>query len=314
MAFTLTNSNYGGQVEEQIYLITGVGNEVVSKGAAKLYTGIGGKFSLPVMSATADPIDDFVSGSPTSDTVTTSYLERSMTVLPGTLYEEFLPASFLGTLWEKFESHGDLTNLELNTQILSAILDLHADGIGAQISKLFWQGDILLAAHNPLNIHDGIITRAKLDANVIKPTPAGNITAEGFMTILAAVREAIPEKFEDDPDFVLHVNTTDYRVMNAGNLKLKEAFYGVFGMGLEDMYQMKKIKHFASMPRHHIIGAKTTNDNKSNLRQAVWVDPKSESVRVDRVANNSNKWFIRMDVKMDANYRIPTELVLYTPV
>jgi hypothetical protein len=313
MSLTLANTNYNGEVLENLYLVTGVGNEVVAKGAAKVITDIPVKIALPRLSQTSDPIGDYQTGAPAGNTATTTYAERELVVEPMTVYEEFTPKTFQG-IWKLWQSIGDFTNLELNQQLLTAILDIFKSGIGTQMSKLFWQGDKLLGANNALNKFNGIITRAKLDANVIKPTPAGNITDQNFMDILAAVWAAIPDKFVDDPDFVIHVNTTDWKTMQAGNTKLKEQFVGVFGMNMETMYNTKKIKHFQGLTRHHIVGARVTNGEDSNLNLGVYIDPESENVLVNRVANNSPLWFLRLDYEADANYRIPEELVLYTPV
>jgi hypothetical protein len=313
MALTLSNTNYNGEVLENLYLVTGVGNEVVTKGAAKVITDISTKKALPRLSQTADPIGDYQAGVPAGVTATTTYAERELEVEPMTVYETFLPTTF-HNIWQIWKSVGDFTNLELNAQLLNAILEVYKPGIGTQMSKLFWQGDKNLGANNPLNKFNGVITRGILDANVIKPTPAGNITDQNFMDILSACWSAIPDKFIDDPNFVLHVNTTDWKTMQSGNTKLKQAFVGVFGMSMEDMYQMKRIKHFQGLTRHHIVGAKVTNGEDSNLNLGVWVDPDSESVVVDKVANNSREWFLRLDFKADANYRCSEELVLYTPV
>jgi hypothetical protein len=312
MALTLSNSNYNGEVLDNLYLVTGVGNEVIAKGAAKLHTDIAYKLALPRLSQTADPIGDYVAAAPVAVTATTTYAERELVVAPMTVYEKFVPNTFRA-IWKQWQSVGDFTNMELNAQLLNAILEVYKPGIGTQMSKLFWQGDNSLGAGNALNKFDGIITRAIADANVIKPTPAGIITSANFMDILAACWAAIPDKYIDDPDYVLHINTTDYKTMMAGNTALKQAFVGVFGQSLEDMYQTKKIKHFQGLPRHHIVGAKTTNDESSNLHLGVWVDPDMESVVVDKEANNSREWFLRLDYLADANYSVSEELLLYTP-
>jgi len=313
MALTLANTNYNGEVLDNLYAVLGVGNEVAAKGAVKVYTNVAKKLSLPRISQTSDPIGDYQADVPAGQTATTTYAERTLDPQPGTVYEEFIPRAFL-PIWDKFKSAGDFTNLELNSELMNALLDLHKNGIGTQMAKLFWQGDTTLAAGNAMNKFNGIVTRAKADANVIKPTPAGNITAANFPDILAAVWAAIPDKYIDDPDFVLHVNTTDYKTMMAGNVALKEAFVGVFGQSLETMYQTNKIKHFQGMPRHHIVGAKVTNGDDSNLCMGVWVDPEGETPKVAPVSNNGRNWFIRIDLMADANYRCAEELVLYTPI
>ena len=312
MSLTLANTNYNGEVLEHLYLVVGVGNEVMQKGAAKLHADISTKKALPRLSQTDDPIGDYAPGSPEAETATTTYAERELIVEPSTVYETFLPKTF-HDVWKKWQSAGDFTNLELNSELMNSIIDLYRNGIGRQMAKLFWQGDKTLAAGNAMNKFNGIITRAKLDANVIKPTPAGNITESNFMDILAACWAAIPDQFIDDPDFVLHVNTTDWKTMQAGNTKLKQEFVGVFGMSMETMYQEKRIKHFQGLTRHHVVGAKVTAGEDSNLNLGVWVDPDSEVPLVDRVSNNSPQRFLRFDFKADANYRIAEELLLYTP-
>lgn len=312
MALTLSNSNYNGEVLENLFLLLGVGNEVAAKGAAKVYTDVAYKLALPKLSQTANPIGDYVAAAPSSVTATTTYAERELVVEKMTVYETFVPTTF-HELWKKWQSIGDFTNLELNAELLNAVLDLYANGIGIQMSKLFWQGDKTLGAANAMNKFNGIITRAIADGNVIKPTPAGNITSSNFMDILAAVWNAIPDHLIDDADFVLHINTTDWKTMQTANTEMKQAFVGVFGMNIETMYQTKKIKHFQGLTRHHIVGAKATNDDKSNLCMGVWVSPEDESVIVDKVANNSREHFLRLDFKADANYKEPSEIVLYEP-
>lgn len=307
MALTLSNSNYNGESLEQLYLVVGVGNEVIEKGAATLHSDVSTKKALPRLSQTDDPIGDYVSGSPTSDTATTTYAERELVVEKMTVYEEFDPTTF-HDLWKTWKSVGDFTNLELNSKLLKAVLNRYKNGIGRQMSRLFFQGDKTLGAGQALNKFNGIITRAIADGNVIKPTPGGNITTGNFASILASVWAAIPDHFLDDPNYIINVNTTDWKTMQEGNTALKDAFVGVFGMSLETMYNQKKIQHFQGITRHHILASK-----RENLNLGVWVAPDSESVRVDYVANNSRQWFLRLDFKADANYSNASDLVLYEP-
>ena len=312
MALTLSNSNYDGEALEQLYTVLSTGNEVGRKGAATVLPGIAKKKSIPKLSRSTRPIGTYTSGSPTSDTVTTTYAERSIEPKNMMVYEEFIPEEFFD-VWKAFQSAGDFTNLELNTTLLMAILELYEDGIGEHLSELYFQGDTG-SATPALAYFNGIITRAAADANVVKPTPVGNITAGNFFDILSAVWNAIPAKFIDDPDFKLMVNTTDYKLMQSANTSLKKDFVGVFGQSLENMYQTNRIEHFSGMPQHHILGAKVSaSEARSNLFLGVWVDPMNENVRVDRVANNSDEWFLRINLRADANYREASEIVLYEP-
>lgn len=312
MALTLSNSNYDGEVLENLYTVLSVGNEIGRKGAATPLTRVSKKKSLPKLSRTSRPIGTYTAGAPSSDTVTTTYSERSLEPKDMMVYEEFIPSQF-DDVWQAFQSVGDFTNLELNTRLMMAILELYEDGIGEHMSELFFNGDT--GSGTPeLAYFDGIVTRAIADANVINPTPAGNITGSNFFDILAATWQAIPDKFIDDPDYTLMLNTTDYKLMMAANTELKRDFVGVFGQSLETMYQTNKIKHFTGMPQNYILGAKVAaSEARSNLFLSTWVPPEDENVRVDRVSNASDTWFLRINLKADANYREASEIVLYEP-
>jgi len=309
MPLTLGNSNYGGEVEEKIYLEIGLGNEVAKENIATVLTDVSGKHSLPKMSSTELPIGVFVAGAPSAETVTTTYAERDITMAPATVYFEFNPDNWHGSIWKLWESKGDFTNLEINTQIMSAVLDLLKNKIGQHYSLLAFQGNTDLADGTKMNYIDGWVTRAIADASVIKPTPAGNITSNNFATILAATWSAIPSHLLKDPDFTLKVSTNTWKIFQTANLSLKEAYMGVLGMGLGDIaFLNSKIIPFDSMPDNYIFGSKS-----ENLYAGFWVSPDSESLRIDRVANNSREWFLRMDMKLDVNYVSSKEIVLYEP-
>lgn len=313
MALTLSNSNYNGETLEMLYTVTGVGNEVVRKGATTLLTKVAKKKSLPKLSQSNRPIGTYTDGAPSSDTVTTTYAERSLDPKKMTVYEEFTPTDFLEGIWEEFQSQGDFTNLELNSRLVQAIIELYEDGIGEHMSELFFQGDTG-SATAALAYFNGIITRAIPDANVINPPPLGNISAGSFFDILKATWNAIPNKFLEDPDFALYVNTSDWKLMQTANVELRKDFVGVFGQSLETMFQTNKIKHFSGMPQHYILGAKVTaSPAKSNLFTSVWFPFDDESMIIDKVLPNSREWFFRLDFTADANYREASEIVLYEP-
>lgn len=312
MALTLSNTNYDGEVLEQIYAVMGIGNEVGRKGAATVIPDISLKKSLPKLSRTNRPFGTYTAGAPTADTVTTSYAERTLEPADMMLYEEFIPNEF-HDVWKAFQSVGDFTNLELNKKLMMAILELYEDGMGEHMSELFWSADT--GSGTPtLAYFNGLVTRGMADPNVINPTPLGAITGANFFEILSATWNAIPNKLLEDPDFALHMNTTDYKLMQTANTELRKDFVGVFGQSLESMYQNNKIKHFSGFPQNYILGGKAVaSEAKTNMFLGVWVPHEMENVRVDRVSNASDTWFVRINAKADANYREASEIVLYEP-
>lgn len=309
----VNNSNYNGDFLSFLYLVLFVGNQVIEKGVARVLTGIAKKRALPKLSQTENPLGDYTSGVPASETVTTTYAEEELDPREMTLYEEMLPEDFLD-VWEKWQPVGDFTNLRHNPEFLADVIELYYNNAGTQLSKLFFQGDTSLAAGNPLNKFDGIITRAKADPTVVDVTPAGAITKANVVDRVEEVWNAIDDKFLEDPDYLIMMNTTDFKLLQQFNNDAKKTTVGVLNEDIQNLFLNKRIVHFSGMPKDHILGAKGMADNDlSNLFFGFYVALEDENPRMDYKDNAGRLMFIRMDLKADANYRVGSELVLYQP-
>jgi hypothetical protein len=307
------NSNYNGDFLSFLYQVFFVGNQVIEKGTARVLTGIAQKRALPKLSQTEDPLGDYTSGVPTSETVTTTYAERELEPEKMTLYEEFLPEDFQD-VWEKWQPVGDFTNLMHNAEFMADVIELYMNNGGTQLSKLFWQGDTTLGAGNALNKFNGIITRAIADPNVIDVTPAGNITQTNVIDILSAVWQATPDKFMDDPNYKIHMNTTNFKMLQLANVDAKKTTTGVLTTDVERLFLEKRIEHYSGFPANYMLGARSMADNdSSNLFFGFYVQYDNENPRINYKDNAGRLMFVRVDLKADANYREASELVLYQP-
>jgi hypothetical protein len=310
----VSNSNYNGDFLEFLYGVLFVGNQVIEKGSARVLTGIAKTRALPKVSQTESPFGDYTSGAPGSDTVTTTYAERELDPQKMTLYEEFLPEDWQD-VWEKWQPIGDFTNLMMNPAFMADVIELYMNNGGTQLSKLFWQGDTTLGAANALNKFNGIITRAIADASVVDVTPAGNITKSNVVDIVEAVWAAIDDKYIDDPDYMIHMSTTNFKMLQQFNNDAKKTTVGVLSEDIQDLFLNKRIVHYSGFPSNYVLGAKGMADSDvSNLFFGFYVEFTNENPRINYVANAGRNMFIRYDIKADANYREATELVLYQPV
>lgn len=308
------NSEFNGTFLEFLYLVFDIGNQAVEKGIVRVLTGIAKKKALPKLSQTADPLGDYTTGVPAAETVTTTYAEESLEPQAMTLYEEFLPEDMLD-VWEKWQPVGDFTNLRQNPEFLADVIELYNNGAGTQLSKLFFQGDDSLGAGNPLNKFDGVITRAKADPNVIDVTPAGAITKANVIARVEEVWAACPDKFFDDQDWTIDMNTTDFKLLQQANNDAKKTTVGVLSQAVQDLFLNKRIIHFSGMPKDHILGAKgMANSDQSNLYMGYHVELEDENPRINFKENAGRLMFVRLDLKADANYRVGEEIVLYAPI
>lgn len=307
----VVNSNYNGDLLAFLYQVVSVGNQVLAKGAANFLTDIAKKRALPKLSMTDDPLGDYTTGVPAAATVTTSYSERELEPQPMMLYEEFLPEDFLD-VWEKWQPVGSFTDLRLNPEFLSDVISLYENKIGTQLSKLFWQGDTTLGAGNPLNKFNGIITRAAADPNVIDVPNVGVITKANVVDIVAAVWNAIPNKFLEDTMFKINMNTTDYKLLQQANNDAKKTTVGVLDEQIRNLFLNHRIEHFEGLPKNSIVGARAmVGDNTSNLWMGFYTAIDAENPRINYKDNAGKLYFVRWDLKADANYREGSEIVLY---
>ena len=305
------NSNYNGDFLGFLYLVMSVGNQSVDKGAARVLTGIAKKRALPKLSSTDNPLGDYTSGVPAADTVTTTYSENELEPKPMTLYEEFLPEDYQD-VWDKWQPVGDFTNLMQNPEVIADVLEIYQNKMGTQLSSLFWQGDTTLLANDPLNKFDGIITRAAADPSVIDVTNIGVITKTNVADVIADVWAAIPEEFFENPDYIIHMNTTDYRLLQEFNNDAKKTTVGVIYEQIRNLFLNHRIQHYSGLPKNSVVGALTRPDSdESNLFLGYYVDADAENPRINYKDNAGRNMFVRLDLKADANYREGSEIVLY---
>lgn len=314
MAWTLTNTNYNGDVANNVYKDLAEGNEVIAKGCAYLAAGVSDKIALPVMDQTTRPFGAYVSSPLTAnETVTTDWAERTLTVADLMIYEEFDPNDFTA-LWDKWKSVGPFSQIRQNPEFIRDVLALTAPNAGAHLSELFFAGDT--ASGTPkLALMDGIIKIATADAGVVDVTPAGAITSVNVFTILQAVIDAIPDKDYLNEDYKILMSIADFRILQRANSALKQANDALLDDTFKDMLESKRIIPFVGMPKDRIIATKATNTEDSNLWFGFWFDENAEAdnLRIDRIANNSDDFFMKLNIKVGAQYRKSENVILYLP-
>lgn len=308
MAVTITNTNFNGDVVADLYRIFGTGFEVIEKNSARVETGIRDKRALPAIRTADNPVGAFEQ-TPTGETADTDYNERELDMKQGMLYEIIDPIVW-HRIWRQFASVGTtFTQIATNPAVLRAVFELYQNAVGRQFSSLFWQGDIT----GNSDLIDGIITRAAADAAVIDVANQGVIVEGNVIDVVEAVWTAIPNQFFEDPNYSIHMNTADYKLLQIANQTAADSTSGYLNNEIKNLFLNHRIKHYAGLPKNSIVAAKGTTGVDSNLVFGFYATPDSElgAPIIDKVANNSRDTFVRVDFKLDANYREGSEIVLY---
>lgn len=316
MADTFVSTNYNGDLNDFVYKVMGLGAQTAEKGGYHLIPDVAMKEELDFVETTEDPFTDYVEDTPSTGETATTMKKRELAPDKFTVWGKISPAAWL-PIWRKYRSMGTLTQLTANPQFLMDVFDLVKNASARQLDKLFWQGDKAAGAASPLRFFDGIIKKieADSDSNVIFVTPAGNIVQANVVSILQAVYAAIPNKFFDDPDFRIMMNTGDYKLLQYFNNDVKKTTVGVLDENIGRLFLEKRIEHFNNLPASHIVGAKTSAAENSNFVLGMYASLDSEmmGLKVEK-KELSNITRYRFDGMADAQYRFGGDIVYYKPV
>jgi len=260
MAVTVTSTNYNGTLDQYLYKVMGLGAETARKGGYFLKAGVNYKDQLDKLIATDDPFTDYTDDTPSTGESAVTKTKRELNPAKFTVWGSITPSAWL-PVWRKYRAMGTLTELSANPQFLADVFELVAESAQRQLDKLFWQGDTAAGAASPLRFFDGIIKKieADSDTDVNFVTPAGAITQANVVDILEAVWKAIPDKFFEDADYKIHMNTGDFKLLQLYNNDAKKTTVGVMDETISRLFLEKRIVNFTNLPASRIVAAKTMN-------------------------------------------------------
>ena len=319
MALTI-NSIFAGDYAKAIYKDLAIGNEVITGnkysdgGIAYLELDVPDKRELRYASQTARPFGEWKQSPVTGDiTVSTTIDKRELDLEKVMIYEEFVPSDY-DLEWEDLRSVGSQTEHMLNPNVFREILTLLVPNAGAHISELFFEGD--KAGSGGLEYMNGIFTKAVADANTLKATSIGAITTGNAVNAFTNVIDKIPSKDYLNDAYKILCSMDDFRILQRVNTQTKQTSDGVLNDTMKNLLEEKKIVPFVGLGKNHIIATKTGESPDSNLHLAFWFDEMREmqDIRVGRVAENSELWFMRINLKLDANYKKSDNVIIYNGI
>lgn len=316
MAVTLTSTNYNGELDQYLYKVMGLGSQTAEKGGYYLKPGVNYKDQLDKLIADEDPMTDYTDDTPSAGESAVAKSKRDLSPQKFTVWGSITPSVWL-PVWRKYQAQGTLTQLSANPQFLQDVFDLVSNTAKRQLDKLFWQGDVAAGGASPLRFFDGIIKKieADSDTDVTFVTPAGAIVKANVVAILEAVYDAIPDKFFDDPDFRIMMNTGDFKLLQYFNNDAKKTTAGVLDESIRRLFLEKRIEHFTNLPASHIVAAKTMNAPSSNFVLGMWASLQDEimGMKIEK-KDLSNITRYRFDGMADCQYRYGGDIVYYKPV
>ena len=316
MAITFGSTNYNGDLNDFLYKVMGLGAETAQKGGYHLIPDVAMKEELDYLETDEDPFTDYTDDTPTLNEQNTVMTKRELSPSKFTVWGSITPSVWL-PIWRKYRSQGTLTQLSANPQFLADVFELVRNASARQLDKLFWQGDTTAGAGSPLRFFDGIIKKLTTDSdgNVIFVPAAGAITQANVVARLQDMYSATPDKYLEDPDFKIMMNTGDFKLLQFFNNDAKKTTVGVLEQNIQRLFLEQRIVNLTNLPASHMVGVKTSNAESSNLVLGMYASLESETMGMKIEKKElSNITRYRFDGMADAQYRYGGDIVFYKPV
>jgi len=302
MAIILKNSNYNGEVLEQILVLASTGNELVEKGLIRIEPDVTDKFSIPriktgkmLRKRVEQPTDSDGKGD-------FEYSEVTLTPQEFMAFTTFNPKSF-EKIWRKWQPKGNLVFSELPPEAQNVLLAEMAKTIKFELGDHMING---VFGDSDTELFNGIVTRIMSNNSRIVVDPTGLTTMLGK---LKAVKAAIPLAMRSNPGLRIVMSTADFDQYDEELTQQpnKGADYTTMNV---PSYKGIKIESLANWPSGLIIATICGMDNTTNMWGATSLVDDSNVIQIDKLTNSGERYFFKMLMKMDTNVAFGEECIV----
>lgn len=302
MAVQIINTNYSGEVLEQLLTLASTGNEIVEKGLVHVEPGISDTFSIPRLKATTMlqkrkemPTDSDSKGD-------FKYSERILDPKPFMAFTTFNPRSF-EKIWRKWQPKGNLVFAELPPEGQNALLAELAKQVKFELGGHFINGEYAENGDNKL--FNGFVFRMVNDGDKISVTS----TATTVIGRLCDLYDKIPDSMIDNPDLRIIMSTADARAYNKE--LIAQTYKGVDYTDISpDRFMGLKIERLSQWPKSLFVATITGMDLNSNLYVGVNLADDPDVIQIDKLTNAGERYFFKILMKADTQIAFGEEVIL----
>lgn len=301
MAINIQNTNYSGEVLEQLLTVAVTGNELVEKGLIHIEPGIKDKFSIPrlktgrmLQKRKEQPEDSDSKGD-------FDYSEKVLKPVEFMAFTTFNPRSF-EKIWRKWQPQGELVFAELPAEGQNALLAELAKQVKFELGFHFIQGQ---EGADDSHLFNGILTRIMADSEVIRVTTA-NTTMLGK---LAAVKAKIPTVLRANPGLRILMSVEDFDQYDE-ELTAQPSKGANYTDTNVSRYKGIGIEYMANWPSGVIVATITGMDINTNLWAGVNLQEDMNVIKIAPLTNAGERYFFKMLMKADTQIAFGEECIL----
>lgn len=301
MAIEIKNTNYSGEVLEEILTLASTGNELVERGLIHVEPNVSKKISVPRL--TTSEMLQKRKEQPTSEDSQGdfNYTEKSLEPEDFMAYTEFNPRK-LEHIWRKWQPKGNLVFSELPAEVQNKFL---AELIKQVKFELGWHYINGKLGAGKKELFNGIVFRIKEDDETIK---AGS-SAVSMIGKLYALRSQIPVTLLDNPNLRILMNKREFERYD---MELtKQTAKGVNHTDISPRsFKGIKIEDLANWPAGFITATLCSMGLDGNFFAAVNLQDDEDVIQIDKVTNAGEKYFFKLLMKADTNTAFGQECVV----
>lgn len=303
MAIVVRNTNYSGEVLENILTVAATGNELVAKGLIMVIPGVEKAISVPRLRAgkmlqkrkedpqKADAKGDF------------EYSEKKLDPEDFMAFTVFNPRTF-ENVWRPYQPKGNLVFAQLPPEVQNKLLEVMSKQLQFELGWHYING--VYAEEGDDNLMNGILTQAAKDEDCI----IVECESKSMIDRLYAVLDSIPEAMLEHPNLRILMSKKDFQKYdkelterehkNSDETKINEkSFKGI------------KIETVASWPSDVLMATLCSPDVDGNLFAAVNLQDDESVIQIDKLSNASELYFFKLLMKADTNIGFGEEIVVF---
>jgi hypothetical protein len=303
MAINVTNTNYSGEVLEQLLTLATTGNELVEKGLIMVIPGVHKKISIPRVH-TGKMLQKRKANPQSSDSKGDfEYSEKSLDPKDFMVYTEFNPRTF-ENIWRPFQPKGNLVFSELPSEIQSKLLEEVTKQVQEELGENYINGTYVEDGTDE-ELFDGILQKMSEDDDVIIVSTAKTTMVDK----LYALRSAIPKTIRKKKNLRILMSVDDFDKYDA-ELTARDSKNASETDVNTERFKGITIEVLTAMPDDLLVATLCSMSTDGNLFAAVNLQDDEETILVDRVSNASEYYFIKLLMKADTNIAFGEEVVV----
>lgn len=301
MALVINNTNYSGEVLEQLLTVATTGNEIVEKGLVHVEPNIASTFSIPRLKTSTMlqkrkemPTDEDSKGD-------FKYSERVLAPKDFMAFTTFNPRSF-EKIWRKWQPKGNLVFAELPPEAQNALLEELAKQVKFELGDHLVNGEY--AETGDAKLFNGLVYRMANDTDKIEV----ETTEASVIGRLSALYDGIPDSLIENPDLRIIMSTADARKYTK-ELAAQTYKGPDYTQLAPDMFLGVKIERLSAWPKDLMVATIAGMDLNSNMWVGVNLADDPDVIQIDKLTNAGERYFFKLLMKADTQIAFGEEVV-----